>query len=291
MLRILKLGSDSGSLGGSESDDAPIGGFGLTSKLSPYLMAATIFAILTAALLLVKNDTIDSAQMSFATLYSHFDLVATIVFAIAGAATAAALANDLPFGAKRDLTFMACAFLTANGGGTLRDALSGTTIFWTQAWIYTVLPLLIGYFASKVSMRCSKNSKTQLDIMDGFAAGIFASSGVIKASVMITPGEPGFVFLAVFMGAMTAAGGGIIRDVFILHRVPSALTSMYGIAAMTGSAVQAQVMVWTSNMTFDDVNVPVWVIGVVVVFLINETTKGWNPIEHLTATEVSRASS
>ena len=119
--------------------------------------------------------------------------------------------------------------------------------------------------------------------MDNFAAGIFASSGVIKASLMIAPGDPGFVFLATFMGSMTAVGGGVVRDILVLRRVPVAVTSMYGTAAVIGSALQAQVMVWLPDAAVMPFVMPVWIFGLVSVFIVNELTEGLNPITHLKA--------
>ena len=281
MLRMLRDGQEAKTTGSSGPDEEVDGGFGLYSTLLPYITAALTIGIVGAALLLTKSETLEPTDLPLTEIYAQLDLVATIVFAIGGAAVAVAHAGSMPFGPRRDLVFMACAFLTANGGGTFRDLMSGAPVFWTQAWIYSVLPLLIGYFASKVSMRCSRSSKAQLIIMDNFSAGVFASSGVLKASLMIAPGDVGFVFLAMFMGTVTAAGGGAIRDIFVLKRIPTAVTTTYGIAAMVGSAFQAQIMTWTLSEDGTVAGMPVWLVGMIVVFLFNELTKGLNPTVHL----------
>ncbi len=276
----------------AESENDPDdGGFGLLNTLYIYMLAAAIFFGMVAMLMLIKSPAIYIFNITSKTIFEYSDIVSTIVFAVGGANIAVRSLAQQPFCFKRTFIICACAFSTANGGGTFRDVLSGKDPFWMATWIYILLPIVIGIIASKISMRCSIGSKIMLRITDNFSAGIFASSGVIQASNMIDPSAVGFVFLAVFVGTVTAVGGGLIRDLFILQRPPTAVVTTYGIAAFIGSYAQAEIMRYGILQELGFSMLPIWLVGALIVFGINELTDGWRPLSKITSQESKNATS
>lgn len=72
-------------------------------------------------------------------IFNYIDYIGTIVFAITGAIIGGRAGFDF-FG----MLFL--AFLTAMGGGTFRDLITSSTVFWTLKPIYLYL-----IFASTIS--------------------------------------------------------------------------------------------------------------------------------------------
>jgi len=246
-----------------------------TPSLHQYLAAGLCFLTLSVVLYLATFGIVDFTEMSFGTPLDLLELAATAVFATTGAGIALKYCSPAFKGLRRDTLICAAAFLTANGGGTLRDILAGSPIFWVESWVYWLMPLLIGLAASRLNVDLCRDCRAQVSIMDNFSAGVFASLGVLKAATMIAPGEPGFAFLATTMGALTAVGGGAIRDIFVLRRVPYIFVSNYGIAAAIGAYAQAQLMSIGQSSGVELSGF--WFVGIVAVFVLNETTKDWNP--------------
>jgi uncharacterized membrane protein YeiH len=131
------------------------------------------------------------------------DLAGTAVFAMGGALAAIQAGLDL-------LGVLVLSFCTALGGGVLRDLLIGAVPpVAIQDWRYPVVAVAVG-------------------------ALTFLFHGPIK---MIPLPLVIALDVAVAMGAVTGAGGGVIRDI-LLARVPLVLhTDIYATAAMAGAAV------------------------------------------------------
>ncbi|MBB5345202.1 trimeric intracellular cation channel family protein [Tunturibacter empetritectus] len=154
------------------------------------------------------------------------DLVGTFVFAVEGALAGMYAGLDV-FG------LLVLSFVTALGGGTIRDLLIGAippnSI---RDWRYGATAFAGGgavFFFHPLIQRVPVHLMITLD-----AAGLalFAVAGVGKALEFgITP------LLAIIMGAVTGAGGGTVRDV-LLAQVPGVLHSdVYAAAALAGAAV------------------------------------------------------
>ena len=156
-------------------------------------------------------------------LYS-LDLFGTAVFAISGAWLACRKDMDI-FGA------MVLAFVTAVGGGTIRDALLGATpVFWIQDTWY-VLVIMASTAGAILFRKWHERVKWPLQVADALGLAVFAVIGVAKA---LTYGaEP---ITAVMMGVLTGCGGGAIRDV-LAGDVPAVLRKeVYASAAIAGGA-------------------------------------------------------
>jgi uncharacterized membrane protein YeiH len=154
------------------------------------------------------------------------DLIGTFVFAVEGALAGMNAGLDV-FG------LMVLSFVTALGGGTIRDVLIGAippnSI---RDWRYAATAFAGGgavFFFHPLLQRVPAQLMITLD-----AAGLalFAVAGVGKAlEYGITP------LLAIMMGAVTGAGGGTVRDV-LLAQVPGVLHSdVYAAAALAGAVV------------------------------------------------------
>jgi uncharacterized membrane protein YeiH len=103
----------------------------------------------------------------------------------------------------------ATAFLTALGGGTLRDLLLGKQPFWVthQEYPLTIMALVMG---ALIVFRLKKLTLTEHTIIipDGLGLGLFSASGTAAAFDMgLSP------FICVLMGVITATFGGVLRDI------------------------------------------------------------------------------
>jgi uncharacterized membrane protein YeiH len=140
-------------------------------------------------------------------LPSAFDYAGVAVFALTGALAAARDRHDF-------ITLWFFALVTGVGGGTLRDLLIGAPVFWVGDPAYLGIGLaaaLAVWFAAPHLER----AKTLL-WLDAVGLAAYAVIGAGKAlSLGVDP------FIAVAMGVLTAAFGGVIRDV--LAGQPSAL--------------------------------------------------------------------
>ncbi|BDD09038.1 membrane protein [Fulvitalea axinellae] len=130
------------------------------------------------------------------------DLAGTFVFAVSGIRAAADKRMDL-FGA------LFLGFITALGGGTLRDMLLGIRpVSWLHDlnYLWTIFAaLLFTYTFDHTTERLKKT----LFLFDTIGLGVFTVIGVEKA-LALNIAEP----YAVAMGMVSSVVGGITRDTF-----------------------------------------------------------------------------
>jgi uncharacterized membrane protein YeiH len=145
-----------------------------------------------------------------------------VVFAVSGALTVARYRMDV-------LGYVLIGTITGIGGGTTRDLLLGRTVWWTQDPTELILCLaasLVTFFfiASDITRRKG------MIWADALGLSVF---GVVGCHIALQFGAP-FV-IAVFMGMVTATGGGLIRDV-LTNTQPMILCGQpYATAALLGS--------------------------------------------------------
>ncbi|MDH3690237.1 MAG: trimeric intracellular cation channel family protein [Gammaproteobacteria bacterium] len=145
-----------------------------------------------------------------------------VVFAISGALTAARYRMDV-------LGFIMIGTITGIGGGTTRDLLLGRTVWWTQDPVELILCVaasLVTFFwiTSDISRRKG--------MIWADALGL-AAFGVVGCHVALAFGAP--FIIAVFMGMVTATGGGLIRDVLTNTQPMILCGELYATAALVGS--------------------------------------------------------
>lgn len=140
-------------------------------------------------------------------LFFILDLLGTIAFAISGALSAMNRRLDL-FG------IFIIAFVTAIGGGTLRDVLIGSTpVTWmeniTYIYLIGVVTILAIIFRRKLN-----HLKKSLFLFDTIGLGVFTITGVeMGIQNDLNP------IISITLGAMTGTFGGVIRDI-LCNEIP-----------------------------------------------------------------------
>ncbi len=161
------------------------------------------------------------------------ELAGTAAFSIAGVFAAKKKHMDI-FGA----VFLGCA--SAVGGGVFRDILLGVNppaMFVHPAYVMVAMAVslivfILLYFDREKTERTTSDYENLINIADSFGLAIFAISGV---RAVISEGYADQAFLAVFLGTVTAVGGGVFRDM-LCGEVPLILTKrIYAVAAILGA--------------------------------------------------------
>lgn len=150
------------------------------------------------------------------------DLIGVFVFAMSGVLAATEKKLDL-FGA------IIIAFVTALGGGTLRDLLMNTEIGWvantTSIYVVISAAVLTLIFRQKL-----KYLRKTIFLFDSMGIGIFTIIGVQKAISFEMPIE-----IAIILGVMTATFGGVIRDI-LCNEIPLIFRKeIYATACIAGA--------------------------------------------------------
>jgi len=155
-----------------------------------------------------------------------FDLAGTVAFAVYGALSAIRYT-------RLDLVgVLVLGTVTAIGGGAMRDAILGATPVNAVAdWRYPVAALA-GAFVTFLAAKLLDRIENTIVVFDALGLGFFAVSGASKAL------DYGATSVgAVFLGVLTAVGGGVVRDVLI-RRVPSVLyADLYATSALVGALI------------------------------------------------------
>lgn len=152
------------------------------------------------------------------------DLIGTLIFAVSGALQANR--HELDY-----LGFMVLAVATGVGGGMVRDVLLGDTppaVFRDE--LYLVVCILGGLVVYVAAPPIAKRWNRTL-VADAIGLGVFAGMGAAKASAFGL-GPIGVMMMA----AMTATGGGVVRDLLV-REVPAVIRGgFYATAALLGGA-------------------------------------------------------
>jgi uncharacterized membrane protein YeiH len=140
-------------------------------------------------------------------MFYIIDILGTIAFAISGVLLALNKRMDL-FG------ILIIAFVTAVGGGTLRDILIGETpVSWMKDMTYTYVIIASAIFAvifrSKIDYL-----RTSLFLFDTIGIALYTLVGIQKG---INAGLHPIICMA--LGTMTACFGGVIRDI-LCNEIP-----------------------------------------------------------------------
>jgi uncharacterized membrane protein YeiH len=154
-----------------------------------------------------------------------------VVFAVSGALTAARYRMDV-------LGFVLIGTITGIGGGTTRDLLLGRTVWWTQ----DPFELSLCVAASLVTFFFITSDITRRKGMIWADALGLAAFGVVGCYVAHEFGAP--FGIAVFMGMVTATGGGVIRDVLTQNTPMIMRGQLYATAALLGSLSYAACATW-----------------------------------------------
>lgn len=155
------------------------------------------------------------------TLQQIIEFLGTFAFAISGIRHAAARHYDW-FGG------FVCGFAVAIGGGTLRDVMLGVTPFWMTSPMYILCTMLAQVFVV-VFARNLKRLDNAWFAFDTLGLALFTIAGLQKAIVCGLP-----FWVAIIMGCITGAAGGVIRDV-LLNKEPVIFhKEIYAMASISG---------------------------------------------------------
>jgi len=170
--------------------------------------------------------------MSFAVSDQTLQLVLSV---LEGIGVLAFMVSGILVAARKQLDIVGVvvvAFLTALGGGTLRDILlDRRPFFWVanEEWVWAVLILSV---VAPLVIRARHIEPTLRAVQwpDAVGLGLFAASGT---QIALAEGQSPLI--ATLMGVVTAAFGGIIRDILV-NDVPWVVNSyqVYALIAFLG---------------------------------------------------------
>jgi len=162
-------------------------------------------------------------------LYSNFlniiDILGTFAFAISGAFSAMERKLDA-FGV------MIISFVTAIGGGTVRDVLVGNfPVNWLQN-DGTILVIFLSALATMLFGSYLRHLNMALFLFDALGLGLFT---IIGLEVGLKHGFSAGICIA--LGTISACFGGVLRDV-LLNKVPLIFQKeIYALACIAGGIV------------------------------------------------------
>lgn len=160
-------------------------------------------------------------MMNLDSIQQVIEYLGTFAFAISGIRHAAAKHFDW-FGGY------VCGVAVAIGGGTIRDVMLGTTPFWMTSPSYllcTALALAFVICFAKY-IECLQNAWF---VFDTFGLALFTIAGIQKS---LSFGQPFWV--AIIMGCITGAAGGVIRDVLLNNEPVIFRKEIYAMACVAG---------------------------------------------------------
>ncbi len=155
-------------------------------------------------------------------VFTLIDIIGTSAFAISGVFAAMDKKLDL-FG------IFIIAFITAIGGGTLRDMLIGDL---PVAWISSNYYSLVIFISAAIALlfyRKIKEASSILLLFDSIGLGFFTILGIQKGIQFNLS-----VGLCIALGTITACFGGLIRDI-VLNQIPQIFQKeIYATACIAG---------------------------------------------------------
>jgi uncharacterized membrane protein YeiH len=159
-------------------------------------------------------------------LIKFIEIVAILVGAFSGFIEARRKRMDL-------VGVFTVAFITAFGGGTLRDILlDKRPLFWVQHQEYAILIFVLALVAAPLVRTLRQIvSERVIVVADAVGLGLFAVAGVSQAQQANMP-----IFIASMMGVITGIFGGVLRDI-VCNEVPMVFRDgkPYAICAFIGN--------------------------------------------------------
>lgn len=158
------------------------------------------------------------------TFLTVIEVLGTIAFAISGIRLAAVKQFDW-FGAY------IVGLVTAIGGGTLRDILLDAPVFWMESWMY--LAVTGAALATVIIFRRTTWVRERtLFLFDSIGLALFVVIGIQKT---LDTGFP--MWVAMVMGVITGAFGGVVRDILINETPLVFRKDIYATACVAGGII------------------------------------------------------
>ncbi|WP_144606040.1 trimeric intracellular cation channel family protein [Algoriphagus algorifonticola] len=166
------------------------------------------------------------------TLQYVLELVGTFVFAISGALAIREREHDM-FGAGFT------GFITAIGGGTLRDILLDSYPLVWIGDIHFLYSILLGVMAAFIFPNFLSRLRKTFFLFDTLGIGFFTVLGVEKALSLGVRPE-----IAAIMGMFTAVMGGVIRDTLTNETPVLFRKEIYASACLAGAVLYVGLNFW-----------------------------------------------
>jgi len=155
-----------------------------------------------------------------------FELFGTVVFAISGALAADERKKHDWFG------IAVYAFITAVGGGTLRDIfLNSYPLVWIND-MNVIFSVFIGIILAGVFFNYFSRLRKTFMFFDTLGIALFTIVGLEKAHSLGAND-----FISVLMGMFTAVFGGVLRDILINKTPTIFVQEIYATACIIGGIV------------------------------------------------------
>ena len=152
------------------------------------------------------------------------EILATLFYAISGVRLAAAKKFDW-FGAYT------IGFITAIGGGTMRDVFLKCNPFWMlDSWF--VVATVVGFIMVVLLKKYLVRIEGTFYIFDAIGLGLFVDVGIYKTLLLGFP-----MWVAIIMGTVTGAMGGVLRDIFINEEPLVFRKEIYATACIAGGLI------------------------------------------------------
>lgn len=183
------------------------------------------------------------------------EIIGTLAFAISGIRLAAIKKFDW-FGAY------IVGLVTAIGGGTIRDILLDTTPFWMlNGWylVVTAIALFLVIIFKKFLVRFGLT----VFIFDTIGLALFMVIGMQKS---VDFGFP--MWVAIIMGTITGAFGGVIRDIFINEEPLIFRKEVYATACISGGLAYWFINVLNGSVMFQQIACASFVIAIRILSVI-----------------------
>ena len=199
-------------------------------------------------------------------MFSLLDIIGTMAFAMSGALTAMNKRFD-PFGV------FIIAFVTAVGGGTVRDVLIGRTPVGWMLDLKYVYVIILGFILSVIFRKKFDRLRTSLFLFDTIGLGVFTLIGLERG--ILTGLHP---IICIALGTMTACFGGVTRDI-LCNEIPVIFRrEIYATICILGGIVFFVLKEWNLN---DDILYLVTCIVIILVRLMAVKYKWYLPaLEH-----------
>jgi uncharacterized membrane protein YeiH len=151
-------------------------------------------------------------QISFGTLLEIIEVLGILAFACSGFIEAHRREMDM-------VGTFTVGFITAFGGGTLRDLLlDRRPLFWVERQEYVLLIFVLALALTPVMRHLnSRLSERFIVVADALGLGLFS---VLGTSIAVEAHMP--MFVCVMMGVITGIFGGVLRDV-LCNEIPMVL--------------------------------------------------------------------
>ncbi len=162
--------------------------------------------------------------MNIEALQQVVEFLGTFAFAISGIRHAAAKHFDW-FGGY------VCGIAVAIGGGTIRDVMLGTTPFWMTSPFY-MLCTAFALVVVIVFARHLERLNNAWFVFDTLGLALFTIAGIQKSLAFHQP-----FWVAIIMGCITGAAGGVIRDVLLNNEPVIFRKEIYAMACVVGGLV------------------------------------------------------